>query len=347
VIVIISGVSAFFLLLAGLLYSVSQKRRTHNALLLEYRKQKSEYEVFLSYRVNSDADMAERFYDKLTARGIRVWWDKKCLPQGLSWEDGFADGLFACKVFVPILSTQALEPFSRLNTSSRCDNFFLEQRMALPLEDAGDLRAICPILVGKVEEYDAFGEMYGDFFADVPSCPDAVVASVESKASEHFARVSKVLDAPRTVSQVLGSILNHQGVKLVGIKSQALEKAVEGVVSALESQRLSLSSSKSSRGRSDSPSGSSRPQPTASCRFHFTPKSSQSSNVSALVKTLSAEASVQDQPVRACTRSSSLWAVLRQKSNRIRAVPRPQEQLFRLAEAPPPQIKNETNATAI
>ena len=87
--------------------------------------------------------------------------------------------------------------------------------------------------------------------SDVPSCPDAVVASVESKASEHFARVSKVLDAPRTVSQVLGSILNHQGVKLVGIKSQALEKAVEGVVSALESQRLSLSSSKYPRGRSD------------------------------------------------------------------------------------------------
>ena len=47
---------------------MSQKRRTHDELLLEYRKQKSEYEVFLSYRVSSDADMAERFYDKLTAR---------------------------------------------------------------------------------------------------------------------------------------------------------------------------------------------------------------------------------------------------------------------------------------
>ena len=68
VIVIISGVSAFFLLLAGLLYSMSQKRRMHDELLLEYRKQKSGYEVFLSYRVGSDADMAERFYDKLTAR---------------------------------------------------------------------------------------------------------------------------------------------------------------------------------------------------------------------------------------------------------------------------------------
>ena len=180
--------------------------------------------------------------------------------------------------------------------------------------------------------------------SDVPSCPDAVVASVESKASEHFARVSKVLDAPRTVSQVLGSILNHQGVKLVGIKSQALEKAVEGVVSALESQRLSLSSSKSPRSRSDSPSGSSRLQPTASCRFHFTPKSTKSSNVAAREKTLHAKASVQDQPVRACTRSSSLWAVLRRKSNRFRAVPQPQEQLFRLAEAPPPQIKNVENA---
>jgi hypothetical protein len=40
------------------------------------------YDVFLSYRVASDAILAERLNDKLTARGVRVWWDQKCLPQG-------------------------------------------------------------------------------------------------------------------------------------------------------------------------------------------------------------------------------------------------------------------------
>ena len=185
--------------------------------------------------------------------------------------------------------------------------------------------------------------------SDVPACPDAVVASVESKAVEHFARVSKVLDAPRTVSQVLGTILNHQGVKLVGIKSQALEKAVDGVVSAMESQRLSvsLSSCKSPRSRSDSPCGS-RSSPTPSCRFHFTPKASPASDVSARMKTCKVEpsgsrVSEQGQPVRASNRSSSWWAILRQKSARDRfsEAPQSQEQLFRLVEAPPPQKRME------
>ena len=67
--VIVSALLAIVLNAACCLYYNVQKRRKRDELLLEYRKQKkSGYEVFLSYRVGSDADMAERFYDKLTAR---------------------------------------------------------------------------------------------------------------------------------------------------------------------------------------------------------------------------------------------------------------------------------------
>jgi hypothetical protein len=31
--------------------------------------------IFLSYRVDTDADLVERMYDKLSSHGIDVWWD--------------------------------------------------------------------------------------------------------------------------------------------------------------------------------------------------------------------------------------------------------------------------------
>ena len=51
------------------------------------------YDVFLSYRVASDSDHVRILYEKLTAEGLTVVWDKLCLPDGVPWEGGFCDGL--------------------------------------------------------------------------------------------------------------------------------------------------------------------------------------------------------------------------------------------------------------
>ena len=61
------------------------------------------WDVFLSYRVAADAALAEQLYDKLTMNGVRVWWDKRCLPPGKPWEDGFVDGLLRSEVGAPHL----------------------------------------------------------------------------------------------------------------------------------------------------------------------------------------------------------------------------------------------------
>ena len=79
--------------------------------------------VFIGYRVASDANLVERLYDKLKAAGVDVWWDKKCLPPGQPWEEGFADGLCSSNIFVPILSKAALAPCAQLTTSSACDTW--------------------------------------------------------------------------------------------------------------------------------------------------------------------------------------------------------------------------------
>ena len=69
--------------------------------------------MFLGYRVASDADLVERLHDKLRAEGVYVWWDKRCLPAGQLWEQGFADGLSISAIFVPILSKAAIAPCAK------------------------------------------------------------------------------------------------------------------------------------------------------------------------------------------------------------------------------------------
>ena len=45
----------------------------------------AEFDVFISYRVASDASHASLLFDLLTSRGLKVWWDKKCLLAGENW----------------------------------------------------------------------------------------------------------------------------------------------------------------------------------------------------------------------------------------------------------------------
>lgn len=64
----------------------------------------AEFDVFLSYRVNSDLQHVAFLYEVLTSKGMKVWWDKKCLLPGVPWEVGFTDGLLKSRIFVPVFS---------------------------------------------------------------------------------------------------------------------------------------------------------------------------------------------------------------------------------------------------
>lgn len=48
--------------------------------------ERPEFDVFLSYRVASDSHHVKIFYDKLTNKGLKVWFDQKCLEFGKPWE---------------------------------------------------------------------------------------------------------------------------------------------------------------------------------------------------------------------------------------------------------------------
>ena len=41
-----------------------------------------EFDIFISYRVASDSDHARILFEKLTAIGLKPWWDQKLLEFG-------------------------------------------------------------------------------------------------------------------------------------------------------------------------------------------------------------------------------------------------------------------------
>lgn len=188
-----------------------------------------EYHVFLSYRVASDKELAHRIYELLTSRGLKVWFDARCLETGQKWETGFADGLARSRIFVPLLSARALANFAALTPSSACDNVLLEHRLALELAACHQLSGIVPLLIG---ECDGTGG-YGDFF-DNGGCPDVhpdvVVESVEKKLSEHLKRMGFAVPSPPRaaigVSEALRGIIGYQGAKVNGPATSAVELAL-------------------------------------------------------------------------------------------------------------------------
>jgi len=107
------------------------------------------FDVFLSYRVDSDSEHVKKLYDKLMDKGVKVWWDKECLKPGVSWEEGFCDGLVKSRCFVPLLSRKAIKSrFEALTENSWCDNVLLEYRLAVELADRGMLERMYPVFIG-------------------------------------------------------------------------------------------------------------------------------------------------------------------------------------------------------
>ena len=204
----------------------------------------AEYDVFISYRVASDAMHAEILYKSLTESGVKVWWDKACLLPGVPWEEGFCDGLVKSRAFVPLLSRAAInhpsipkQNFCRLTEESLCDNVLLESRLALELRDRGLIEKIFPIMIGDKQyskEYAIMSDsvdlrmkdrsvksfVYSDYFLSGchPRAPNLVVAAVEAKLWFHLERqgLGAPLRESLSVSDILNELTANQGGHVKG-----------------------------------------------------------------------------------------------------------------------------------
>lgn len=222
--------------------------------------QPSLFDVFISYRVDSDAANAELLYGNLTKRGLRVWWDKKSLKAGESWKEGFISGLSQSRHFVCLLSRGAInhatkpwQNWASIAADSRCDNVLLEHRLAQELRLLGYLDKVFPVFVGDYVDAstpgygrasDAPGSAmatagaYSPFFA-APSCMPAaalcIVDAVEDELAAHMAQQG--LGCPlsaeheRSPAGVLQAVAANQGIILEGTREEAWARASDEIAS--------------------------------------------------------------------------------------------------------------------
>lgn len=211
------------------------------------------FDVFLSYRVASDSKHVEMLYHLLTAQGVRVWWDKLCLKPGEPWEEGFCAGLLTSRTFVCLMSRHAInhpdvesQNFSMLKPDSRCDNVFLEYRLALELRGLGFIEKVFPVMIGDTLPPEPAAEpaaepstntVYGKFFATgcCPRAADVVVAAVEAKLLLHMDNqaLGSPLEVSRTVSAVLGDITACQGAFVEGDGESAFRTVAQSIINML------------------------------------------------------------------------------------------------------------------
>lgn len=214
----------------------------------------AEFDVFISYRVDSDAGHASMIYEILTASGMKVWWDKLCLESGKDWEEGFCNGLMKSCIFLPILSREAINSstkpkccFANLKKDSRCDNVLLEHKLALDLSERGLIEFIFPVMIGDLNSNSEHGEpSYGNYFANgchpntQPSDDDCTIDAVTVKLCEHLDRMSlgsmRVEDF--TWKNSLNQITKRQGFFVEGKKSKAFQGIVGPIKSMLAMKKV-------------------------------------------------------------------------------------------------------------
>jgi TIR domain/Protein kinase domain len=207
--------------------------------------QDADFDVFISYRVASDAAYAEQCFKQLTDAGLRVWWDQKCLKSGVPWEDGFTDGLLRSRIFLPLISRNSInhpsvlwQNFARLTETSKCDNVLLEYRLALELVSRGLLEAVYPVMIGDIATDATAGvETIISYFRsdcppDLSSVAKVVVQSVDEKLFEHLTRqgLGTPLMDRMPVKAIFDTLMGYQGHVVEGSKTTMFDKPTDDLV---------------------------------------------------------------------------------------------------------------------
>ena len=221
-----------------------------------------EWDVFLSYRVDSDSGHAEELYNALCQKGLKVWWDKRCLEPGQNWEEGFVSGLVTSRCFVCLLSRGAIKSDSKdgqnfewMTQGSKGDHVLSEWRLALELKERTMIEGVFPVMIGDV---GANGE-YSHYFKSNcnPSAPNIVVHEVERKLRDYLS--GEGLGLPYTdrltIKAVLDSVLSNQGAFYCERKEDFLPSTVDSICDMVRRcknhetpiQRRTLLASSSSR----------------------------------------------------------------------------------------------------
>jgi serine/threonine protein kinase len=217
----------------------------------------AEFDVFVSYRDDSDRELARLIYETLTVDGWKVWLDKNCIGPTVNWRTAFMTGVMASAIIVCILSKGAINhsisanptqeeqddvkkrSFPSLTAESECDNVLLEQRLAGEFAQK-DWCRIYPLFVGNKDT--STGE-YSDFFLDgsypnseqMKTMKATVVMNVEMELQDFFnAKNLKISQPNLSVARILRNITDCNGKKIVGNFEAAFREAIDEIEKTLQ-----------------------------------------------------------------------------------------------------------------
>lgn len=170
-------------------HAVAQRRR--NAVAQQAAAQ---YDVFISYRVATDAETARRLKAACEQVGLKTFLDQDDIAAGADWLQTFQAAVRASRIFAPLLSRGGLRGIEALlPTEGQDDHCFLEYVLALEAkEELGML--LVPVAVGEVQveesrqkvlPFDDFGFPARCPATGWPSRPDGSVRAVMEQLFRH------------------------------------------------------------------------------------------------------------------------------------------------------------------
>ena len=137
--------------------------------LSTFMRYRTEFDVFISYRVQTEQRVAGMLYNLLTRHphSLRVYLDKVCLEDGKPWQEGFTKGLFRSNVYCILFSKAGMERLLELTPDSPVDNVLLEIRLARELHArrGEDAFQVLPCFIGE-HDTCAYDDVEGSREAD-------------------------------------------------------------------------------------------------------------------------------------------------------------------------------------
>ncbi|ORY22403.1 hypothetical protein BCR33DRAFT_162027 [Rhizoclosmatium globosum] len=156
-----------------------------------------EHDVFISYRVSSEAQVAkwlasliERVGRRRCNKDIRVFLDSNCLNKGEDWEQGFLNGLRNSKLIVYLISAASLETLIEKTNANKVDNVLLEIETGLKMK-AADQARLLPIFVGSINADGSYSPFDTSYFSG-SKYPDTIHAGSKDNVRDSMALLFKI-----------------------------------------------------------------------------------------------------------------------------------------------------------
>ncbi len=108
----LSGLSSGFCEVIGKAMQTNNEKRFVSAKEMRkaMRDTLNKYTIFISYRQKSEHKFAKMLYEELNSQKtpagklVSVFLDQVCLKDGDEWADGFCEGLFNSRIYMPLIT---------------------------------------------------------------------------------------------------------------------------------------------------------------------------------------------------------------------------------------------------